>query len=72
MLAEEHENWLKDKVDAAFARLHEGEAVYLTQRQAEERMSDFKTKVRRNTQPNKDYYAHRMGTTLRCKIGNAF
>ncbi|ALX93164.1 MULTISPECIES: type II toxin-antitoxin system RelB/DinJ family antitoxin [Serratia] len=44
--AEEHENWLKDKVDAAFARLHEGEAVYLTQRQAEERMSDFKAKVR--------------------------
>lgn len=44
--AEEHESWLKEKVDAAFARLHEGDAVYLTERQAEERMGDFKSKVR--------------------------
>ena len=43
--AEEHENWLKDKVDAAFSRLHEGNAVYLSQ-QVEESMDAFKAKIR--------------------------
>lgn len=45
-LAEEHDNWLKDKVDAAFARLHEGNTIYLSESQAEQRMDDFKAKVR--------------------------
>lgn len=43
---EEHENWLKEKVDAAFARLHEGNAVYVSESQAEQRMDDFKATVR--------------------------
>ncbi|OMQ21349.1 MULTISPECIES: type II toxin-antitoxin system RelB/DinJ family antitoxin [Serratia] len=45
-ITEEHENWLKGKVDAAFARLHEGSAVYLSESQAEQRMDDVKAKVR--------------------------
>ncbi len=44
--AEQHENWLKDKVDAAFARLRLGTAVYVTSDQAEQRMDDFKAKIR--------------------------
>ncbi|CAI1103880.1 Uncharacterised protein [Serratia proteamaculans] len=43
---EQHENWLKEKVDAAFSRLHEGSAVYLSQEQVEESMDAFKAKVR--------------------------
>ena len=43
---EQHENWLKEKVDAAFARLHEGSAVYLDQQQVDESMDAFKAKVR--------------------------
>ncbi|EOD4810095.1 MULTISPECIES: type II toxin-antitoxin system RelB/DinJ family antitoxin [Serratia] len=43
---EEHENWLKDKVDAAFSRLHEGNAVYLSQQEVEESMDAFKAKIR--------------------------
>lgn len=42
----EHEGWLKEKVDAAFARLHGEESAYLTLRQAEERMDEFKAKIR--------------------------
>ncbi|MCR0999555.1 hypothetical protein [Serratia rubidaea] len=44
--ADEHEAWLKQKVDDAFARLHEEQAVYLDESQATERMNDFKAKVR--------------------------
>lgn len=44
--AEQHENWLKQKVDAAFARLQQGTAVYLTADQAEQHMDDFKAKIR--------------------------
>ncbi|MBX9333621.1 type II toxin-antitoxin system RelB/DinJ family antitoxin [Serratia sp. IR-2025] len=44
--AEEHENWLKDKVDAAFSRLHEGNAVYFSQQEVEESMDAFKAKIR--------------------------
>lgn len=43
---EQHENWLREKADAAFARLHEGSAVYLSQQQVEESMDAFKAKVR--------------------------
>lgn len=39
----EHEGWLMEKVDAAFARL---QSAYLTLRQAEERMDEFKAKIR--------------------------
>lgn len=43
---EEHENWLKQKVDAVLARLQPGEAVYFTKQQAENRLDDFKAKIR--------------------------
>ncbi|MFC0224956.1 hypothetical protein [Serratia aquatilis] len=44
--AEELENWLKQKIDPALARLLQGEAVYLTEQQAEKQMGDFKAKIR--------------------------
>lgn len=44
--SEQHENWLQEKVDAAFARLHQGNAVYLDQQQVAERMENFKAKIR--------------------------
>lgn len=44
--AEQHDHWLKQKVDAAFSRLHEGSAVYLTVDQVEQRMGDFKARIR--------------------------
>lgn len=45
-MAEGHDDWLKEKVDAAFARLYEGKAVYFTHQQVGERMGNFKAKVR--------------------------
>lgn len=44
--AEGHDDWLKEKVDAAFARLYEGKAVYFTRQQVWERMGNLKAKVR--------------------------
>ncbi|SPZ61690.1 Uncharacterised protein [Serratia quinivorans] len=41
-----HEQWLREKVDAAFERLSSGEAVYIGHSLAEKRMAIFKKKVR--------------------------
>lgn len=43
---EQHEEWLKEKVDAAFARIHNGTAIYLSHENATKKMLDFKEKIR--------------------------
>lgn len=44
--SEQHEHWLQERVDAAFARLHQGKAVSLDGQQVAERMENFKAKIR--------------------------
>ncbi len=44
--AESHDEWLKNKVDAAFAQLDRGESYYLQEPQAEQSMEAFKDNIR--------------------------
>lgn len=42
----EHEGWLKEQVDAAFAKLDSGESVYLSHEQARSEIEKRKNAVR--------------------------
>lgn len=45
--SEEHEDWLKKQVDAAFAKLDEGNATFLNESEAKSFMQDRKEAIRR-------------------------
>ncbi len=41
-----HDHWLTEQINLAFAKFDSGDAVFIEQQQAKNRMADFKAKVR--------------------------